>query len=317
MYKIYSFYDLYPEPEAYLRERAELTLARGLDKADAAARLAEAHGAVLSGQRVDAALLERAPLLRAVANIAVGYDNYDLNAMRARGVVGTITPDVLSDEVADLALALMLSACRRVAELDRGMRAGTWPSGEAASFGMSMTGKTLGIIGMGRIGQRAAHKAHFGFGMDILYHNRTARPEAESAYGAKLVTLNELLSNSDFVLMLAPLTPSTRAMMGREQFAKMKPTAFFINVSRGGCVDEPALIDALRSGVIRGAGLDVFANEPIEKDNPLLFLGNVTLTPHVGSATRATRNAMQMLAARSLLDVLDGRPCATVVPELR
>lgn len=283
-----------------------------------AVELASAQGLILKGGRADAGLLALAPRLKIIANVGVGYDSVDTAACRARGVLVTNTPEVLDDTVADLVLGLLLSATRRIAELDRQIRLGRWRSGPAEPlFGRDLSGTTLGVIGMGRVGEAVARRARHGFGMHILYHNRSRRPEAERAFDARLCSLEELLGASDHVVLLAPLTAETRRLIGASEFARMKPTATFVNASRGATIDEAALVAALRTGVIRAAGLDVFEIEPLPRDNPLLALPNVTLTPHIGSATAATREQMVLRAARNAVAGVFGQQPADVVPELR
>jgi len=281
-------------------------------------QVAGAQGLLTSGSRIDAELLDHAPDLRAVSSISVGYNHFDVDAMRQRGIVGTNTPDVLSDTVADLVFALMLGTARRVAELDRYVKEGRWQRGEGdALFGLDVHHRTLGIIGMGRIGEAIARRGKFGFEMDVVYYNRSRKPDTEQQLGVRYAELAELLAGSDFIVLMAPLTPETNRLIGREQFQAMKPDAIFINASRGQTVDEEAMIDALRSGVIRAAGLDVYEQEPLPPGHPLLGLPNVLTLPHIGSATAQTRFDMAMLAARNLVEAVSGRTPPNVVAELR
>lgn len=285
------------------------------------AQLAEADGLLTAGGAVDQELLDRAPRLRVVSSMSVGYNHFDLAAMAARGVIGTNTPYVLDDTVADLAFALILASARRVAELDSFVKGGGWRKGagltEESLFGMDVHHATLGIIGMGRIGEAIAKRAVHGFDMNLLYYNRSRRPETEQKFGARYVSLDELLAESDFIVLMTPLTPETTRLIRKEHFEKMKRTAFFINTSRGQTVDEEALIEALQSGLIRGAGLDVFDREPVDPDNPLLKLPNVVTLPHIGSATAKTRFDMAMLAAQNLVAALAGEQPPNVVSELK
>lgn len=281
------------------------------------AMLADAEGLLTSFNPVDAVLLDHAPNLRIVSNISVGYNNFDLPEMKRRGVMGTNTPGVLDDTVADLIVALMLAAARRIPELDRTVREGGWLKGmETELFGIDVHHKTVGIIGMGRIGEAAAKRLRFGFDMKVLYYNRRRNEEIERRYDAEYRSMEQLLAESDYVVIMTPLTPATVKMIGAEQFALMKKSAIFINVSRGQVVDESALINALRTGEIRAAGLDVFEQEPIAEDNPLLGMPNVVLLPHIGSATRQTRADMAMLAARNLVAGVLGQTPPNLVPEL-
>ena len=258
--------------------------------------------------RVDAELLEAAgPGLRVVANYAVGYDNLDLEACTAREVLATNTPDVVTEATADLALALLLAAARRVAEGDRFLRAGRpWIWGPAFFLGFEVHGKTLGVVGLGRIGRAVARRAA-GFAMPVLYTARRRLPaEEEAALGVAWRELDELLAEADFVSIHTGLSPATRHLIGPERLARMKPTAVLVNTARGPIVDEAALAAALAAGRLGAAGLDVFEREP-EVHPGLLALDNVTIVPHLGTATVETRVAMGMAAATNLLAALDGR----------
>ncbi|MCE2999909.1 MAG: 2-hydroxyacid dehydrogenase [Betaproteobacteria bacterium] len=282
-----------------------------------AAALADCEGLVCAlTDRVDAALLAAAPKLKAVANIAVGYNNIDVQACTARRVLATNTPGVLDDSTADLAWTLMLGTARRITEVERRIRAGEWTGWRLKQWlGVDVHHATLGIVGMGRIGQAIARRA-LGFEMNVLYHNRKRiAPELEARCNARYASLEELLAQSDFVVLQVPYSPQTHHLIGAAQIAKMKPGAILINSTRGGVVDDSALVEALKNGVIRGAGLDVFENEP--KLNPgFLQLDNVVLAPHIGSSTEATRRAMAMLAARNLVAALgDAMPPNPINPE--
>jgi glyoxylate reductase len=258
--------------------------------------------------RVDGELLERAgPGLRAVANFAVGHDNLDLEACTARGVLATNTPDVVTEATADLAWALLLAAARRVAEGDRFLRAGQpWIWGPEFFLGFEVHGKTLGVIGLGRIGQAVARRAA-GFGMPVLYTaRRRLDRDREAALGVAWRELDQLLAEADLVSIHTGLSPATRHLIGPERLARMKPTAVLVNTARGPIVDEAALAEALRAGQLGAAGLDVFEREP-EVHPALLELDNVTIVPHLGTATLETRVAMGMMAAENLLAALEGR----------
>jgi glyoxylate reductase len=258
--------------------------------------------------RVDDELLERAgPGLRVVANFAVGFDNLDLEACTARGVLATNTPDVVTEATADLAWALLLAAARRVAEGDRFLRARTpWIWGPEFFLGFEVHGKTLGVIGLGRIGQAVARRAA-GFGMPVLYTaRRRLDPEREAALGVAWRELDQLLAEADFVSIHTGLSPATHHLIGPERLARMKPTAVLVNTARGPIVDEAALAEALRAGRLGAAGLDVFEREP-EVHPDLLELDNVTIVPHLGTSTLETRVAMGMMAADNLLAALEGR----------
>jgi glyoxylate reductase len=258
--------------------------------------------------RVDDELLERAgPGLRVVANFAVGFDNLDLEACTARGVLATNTPDVVTEATADLAWALLLAAARRVAGGDRFLRARTpWIWGPEFFLGFEVHGKTLGVIGLGRIGQAVARRAA-GFGMPVLYTaRRRLDPEREAALGVAWRELDQLLAEADFVSIHTGLSPATHHLIGPERLARMKPTAVLVNTARGPIVDEAALAEALRAGRLGAAGLDVFEREP-EVHPALLELDNVTIVPHLGTSTLETRVAMGMMAADNLLAALEGR----------
>ncbi|HCX33842.1 MAG TPA: D-glycerate dehydrogenase [Rhodocyclaceae bacterium] len=278
---------------------------RILDAEGLAARLADKEGLFsMATDRIDAALIRRAPRLRAVANCAVGYNNIDVPACRARGIIVTNTPGVLDDTTADHAFALLLAAARRVAESDRWVREGRWKGWVFDDWlGADVHGARLGIVGMGRIGQALARRAA-GFSMRVSYHNRNRLPEAvETACSARYAGQDELLRESDFVVLTVPYTPETHHLIGAKELAQMKPGAILVNIARGGVVDDRALIEALRSGRIAAAGLDVFEHEP-KLDADFLRLPSAVLTPHIGSATRATRMKMAMLAAENLIAAL-------------
>jgi glyoxylate reductase len=250
--------------------------------------------------------------LAVVANMAVGYDNIDVKAARQRGVVVTNTPGVLDETTADVAFMLMLAAARRLGEGERLLRAGKWEYwGPKQLRGLDVWGKRLGIVGMGRIGQAVARRAK-GFGMEILYYNRSRKVDAEKELEARYLELDELLSESDFVSIHTPLTDETRHFIAAEELEKMKPGAVLVNTSRGPVVDEGALADALKDGRIFAAGLDVYEEEP--KVHPkLLELENVVLAPHLGSASIETRDKMATLAAENVRAVLSGEPARTPV----
>lgn len=257
-------------------------------------------------ERVDTELLDRAPRLRVVANMAVGYDNVDVPACTARGVMVTNTPGVLTETTADLAFALILAAARRLVEAARFLAAGQWKAwGPMLLTGQDVYGSTLGLVGFGRIGQAVARRAR-GFDMRILYYDTRRYPEAEETLRATWLPLEELLREADVVSIHAPLTPETYHLIGERELRLMKPTAVLVNTARGPLVDEQALCRALREGWIWAAGLDVFEKEPIGPDHPLLSLPNVVALPHIGSASVATRTRMAVLAAENLVTALRG-----------
>jgi gluconate 2-dehydrogenase len=271
-------------------------------------QITNVQGLFTAGGKIDEELLSHAPQLKVVSNVSVGYNNMDLEAMRAHGVIGTNTPEVLDETVADLVFALILGAARRIAELDQYMKQGKWQKGDDTSlYGLDVHHTTLGIIGMGRIGEAIARRAKLGFLMNVQYYNRNRKPELEARLGVTYQPMNELLRTSDFILLMTPLTDETTHLIGRDQFLIMKPTAIFINASRGKTVDETALIEALQNKQIQAAGLDVYDREPIDALNPLLRMPNVLTLPHIGSATAQTRFDMAMLAAKNLVSAIQGQ----------
>ncbi|MFD0693269.1 2-hydroxyacid dehydrogenase [Paenibacillus sp. GCM10027628] len=279
--------------------------------------LADVDGLLQSGVTIDDDLLQHAPRLKIVSNISVGYNNFDTAAMKKHGIIGTHTPDVLDDTVADLVLALMLAAARRTSELDSLVKQGGWGPSDEAFFGTDVHHATLGIIGMGRIGDAIAKRARFGFDMNILYANRNRKPLAEEKYEAQYRTQEQLLRESDFIVVMTPLTAETHHMIRKEHFKLMKRTAIFINASRGQLVDEKAMIEALEERLIQAAALDVFEQEPIDPNNPLLTMKNVVTLPHIGSATAKTRFDMAMMAARNVVAGVTGQIPPNIVPELK
>lgn len=279
----------------------------------------DVDGLIVPGDiKIDQELISLAPKLKVVSNTAVGYDNFDLDLMKEKSIIGTNTPNILNDSVADLTLTLMLAVARRVVELDQYVRAGKWHAGdEKALFGTDVHHKTLGIIGLGRIGEEVAKRARFGFGMEVLYYNRHRKPEAEEKLEIKYADFEALIKKSDFIVMLTPLTKETYRLIDHREFEMMKNTAIFINVSRGQTVNEQALIGALKSGKILGAGLDVYEHEPLKKDNPLIKLDNVVILPHIGSATEKTRLDMSLMAAENAVKAVLGEEVPNIVAELR
>lgn len=262
------------------------------------------------GDRVDGGLFDACPRLRMVANVAVGYDNVDIAAASERGVLVTNTPGVLDNATADLAFALLLSAARRVVEADRFIRQGLWKGWKRdLMLGAEINGKTLGIVGMGRIGEAVARRAR-AFGLSVLYTRKGSDPEKdrrlEKELDASRVSLDELIAASDFISVHCPLNKETRQMIGKEQFARMKRSCFIINTSRGNVIDQSALIEALESRRIAGAGLDVFDGEP-DVPERLMRLDNAVLTPHIGSASLETRQAMDELAVDAVIKAFSGQ----------
>ncbi len=257
--------------------------------------------------RIDEAMLVASPRLRVIANMAVGYDNVDPAVAAAAGVWLTNTPGVLAETTADMAFALLMAAARNVVASDRDTRTGGWLTWSPTAFlGQDVFGATLGIVGLGEIGAAMARRAA-GFKMRVLYASRTVRPELEAALGVTKVALEDLLRESDFVSLHTPLTSQTERMMGAPQFALMKATAILINTARGKIVDQDALVAALRAGHLAGAALDVTDPEPLPLGHPLFSLPNVIITPHIASASLATRSKMAEMAADNILAVLSGR----------
>lgn len=288
-------------------------------KAQLAHKLHDKVGAFTTGgDRIDGEVLAAAPQLRICANMAVGYNNFDLPAMTARQVLGTNTPDVLTETTADFGFALLMAAARRVTESEHYLRAGKWQRWGYDMFaGAEVHGSTLGILGMGRIGQGIARRGAHGFGMKVIYHNRSClAPELEAQCNARYVGKEELLKTADHLVLVLPYSPASHHAIGAAELALMKPTATLVNIARGGIVDDVALAAALRDKRIAAAGLDVFEGEP--KVHPdLLALSNIVLTPHIASATVPTRRAMADLAADNLIGFLvHGKPVTPLNPEV-
>lgn len=316
---VFVFSRLAPEHLQRLGQNFNVTLldpGRDID-AQYAAALPEAHGLIGVGRRFGRQQLEQAHRLEVLASVSVGYDNYDLAYLDERGILLTNTPDVLTETTADLGFALLLGAARRVAELDAWVKAGNWqgPIGPAL-FGTDVHGKTLGIVGLGKIGAAVARRGRFGFGMEVIYHGNGRKPELEAELGARYLGLDELLAEADFVCVVVPLSERTRHLIGHRELALMKPSAILVNVARGPVVDEAALIEALQQKRIRAAGLDVYEKEPLAS-SPLFELDNALTLPHIGSATDETRRAMAERAIDNLERALLGeRPRDLVNPQV-
>jgi len=300
-----------PEVIQFLAQYCELVVFDKLSSEnynDFLEELNDAQGLIGFNLKVNEHILEHAPQLKVVSTISVGYDNMDLEKITNRNVLATNTPGVLNETTADTMFGLLLATARRFTELDQFVKSGQWETQIGKRlFGTDVHHKTLGIIGMGGIGTAIAKRAHLGFDMNILYHNRSRNKEAEGLYNATYCTLEELLQQSDFVCLMTPLSAETEGLIGEKEFKLMKETAFFINGSRGKTVNEAALIAALQNGEIAGAGLDVFEVEPVQKDNPLLSMANVVTLPHVGSATTETRMKMSMCAAENIVAGVTGK----------
>jgi len=267
--------------------------------------------------KIDAEIMDKAPKLRIISNYAVGYDNIDVKSATQRGIMVTNTPGVLTETTADLAFALILATARRIVEADKFTRSGKWKSwGPMLFLGRDVYGATLGIIGLGRIGQAVARRAK-GFNMKVIYYSRKRKEDVERELGVEYRELHSLLREADIVSIHTPLTEETYHLIGEKELSLMKPTAILINTARGAVVDQKALYKALKERRIFGAGLDVYEREPIEADDPLLELDNVVLLPHIGSASVETRGRMARMAAENLLAGLRGeRPPNLVNPEV-
>ena len=302
---------LLPEALDIIREVADLTV--WPDEAPPSAL--ELHDLVANADgilttimdRVDAALMDAAPRLKAISQLAVGLDNVDVAEATRRGIVVGYTPGVLAKSTADLAFALLLGAARRTSESERWLRAGSWEIQFHPThwLGQDVHGACLGIVGLGQIGREIARRAS-GFDMDVVYHSRTRYPDVEAQYGVRYADFPDLLGQADFVVLSVPLTPQTHHLISTEQLALMKPSGILINVSRGPVVDPAALYEALRDGQIARAALDVTSPEPIDPNDPLLTLDNLVITPHIGSAALPTRLNTMKLAARNLVAGLRG-----------
>jgi gluconate 2-dehydrogenase len=325
--KVWVSRPLFPDVLARLAEHVEVeaeTVEGTRTAAQLKAKLADVDAAILGlSERVDAGVLEGNKRLKVIANLGVGFNNFDVEAMTAAGVLGSNTPEVLNESVADYAWALLLAAARRVGAGERWLRAGHW-AGSAMRFddwlGVDVHGKTLGILGMGRIGQAIARRA-YGFDMRVIYHNRSHLPEqTERECHAGWVEKTELLRQSDHLILVLPFTPANRHAIGAPELAQMKSSAVLVNIARGGIVDDAALAQALREKRLAAAGLDVFEGEPAVHP-ALLDLDNVVLSPHIASASEETRHAMAELAVENVLAALGlgdsaGHPPTPLNPEV-
>ena len=312
MQKVFVARPIFPEVIERLKAHFEVDWNNGpaLGPDELARKLADKDGALTAGDPIGAATLAAAPRLRVVANMAVGYNNFDMPAFNAANVLATNTPDVLNESTADFGWALMMAAARRITESERWLRAGQWRGWRHDGFlGADVYGSTLGVIGMGRIGQALARRAR-GFGMRVVYHNRSrVSPEIKAELNAEYLSKEDLLRQADHVVLVLPYSPQSHHTIGAAELALMKRTATLTNVARGGIVDDAALAEALREKRIASAGLDVFEGEP-SVHPALLEVPNVVLTPHIASASDATRRAMANLAADNLIAALGAGPCA-------
>ncbi len=299
----------FPEADELLQQETEVTYhkeERPMTRQELMKALADKEGLLcMLFDRIDREVLEAAPRLRVVSNLGVGLDNIDVEAATQRGVVVTNTPGILTEATADLGWALLMATARLIPQAHQYTKEGRFTGLRYHIFlGKDLAGKTLGIYGMGRIGTAVARRAR-GFNMKIIYHNRKPNPEGEKETGARYVSFQELLRESDFLVIVTPLTPETRGRFGLEEFRQMKRDAILINIGRGPIVKEKELVQALKEGLIWGAGLDVYEREP-QVEEGLLELDRVVLTPHIGSATVETRSAMGLMAAENLVRVLKG-----------
>jgi len=305
--RLETYFEVEPNPADTVWTKAELI-----------ERLRDKDGAFTTGSdRIDAEVLAACPKLKICANMAVGYNNFDVAAMNAAGVVGTNTPDVLTETTADFGFALLMATARRISESEHYLRAGRWERWSYDMFaGSDIHGATLGILGMGRIGQGIAKRGAHGFGMKVIYHNRSRLDEAsETACKATYVSKQELLQSADHLVLVLPYSAQSHHAIGAAELALMKPTATLVNIARGGIVDDAALAAALRQGQIAAAGLDVFEGEP--KVHPdLLTVPNVVLTPHIASSSVPTRLAMAQLAADNLVEFFGKHKVLTPVTAL-
>ena len=273
----------------------------------------DADAMIGAGRLLNASNLATAQQLKIISSVSVGYDNYDLAYLNQKKIWLSNTPHVLTETTADLAFSLMLSAARKVPALDQWTKQGNWQRTVGmAQFGQDIFAKTLGIIGLGNIGAAIARRGFYGFNMNILYHNRREKLELAQPLNARYCALDELLQQSDFVVLAVDLNAESKALMGQHEFDQMQSHAVFVNIARGSVVDEQVLIEALKAGKIFAAGLDVYAKEPLQ-ESELFALENVVTLPHVGSATAETRKKMAELAYRNLVDALEGRTPAYVL----
>jgi len=322
--KVYVTRQLFPEAIELLERHAEVEVFDGVDNAiprDLLLSKVEGVDGLLPllTERIDAEVMDAGGRLKVISNYAVGFNNIDTEAATERGIYVTNTPGILTDTTADAAFALLMAAARRIPEADRHIRARGWIHawGPRMFIGTDVHGKTLGILGLGRIGSAIARRAK-GFDMKVIYHDVYRREDLEEELGLAYRSKEEVLREADFVSLHVPLIPETHHMIGAEELEAMKETAILVNTSRGPVVDEAALCEALRDGAIAGAGLDVFETEPLDPGSPLLGLDNVVLTPHLASGSVETRTKMAVTAATNLVSVLQGNePPNLVNPEVR
>lgn len=271
--------------------------------------LEQAVAAIGAGMPWPAELIDQAPQLQVISSVTVGVDNHDVEALSRRGIALGHTPGVLTETTADLAMTLLMATARRIVELAEWVKADHWDSPVSAEhFGVNIHGKRLGLVGMGRIGQAIARRAALGFDMDVAYYNRSRKPEAENELGLTYKPFDELLATSDFICAVVPATEDTRGLFDAKAFERMPKHGIFINIARGAVVNEDDLVAALDNGDIRAAGLDVFRNEPVDANHPLIGRDDVIPLPHIGSATSETRYDMACMAVDNVLAALENQP---------
>ena len=306
-----------PDLQEYLSRKSKLTVLNSLAdtfNAEIQSILPHVEAMIGAGETIDSEILDKLPNLRVISTISVGYDNFNVSDLTERGISLMHTPEVLTETTADMIFLLILGVARRITEILELVRSKKWVTRISPQyFGANVYGKKLGILGMGRIGYAVAKRGFAGFGMEIVYYSRSANERAERDFQALHCSLEQVLKESDFVCVTLPLSADTRNLIGRSQLALMKPEVFLINGGRGAIVDEVALVEALKNGIIRGAGLDVYEHEPLPLDSPLLHLQNVVPLPHIGSATHETRHAMAQCAIDNLLEALSGAPSGNYV----
>ncbi len=305
-YRILLYEDMHPSGKDLLAEKAEIVLAESLDEEALIGQVKDVDAIIIRANgKVTARLMDAAPRLKVVGRHGVGVEAIDLAAAKARGIVVCNTPNANVESVAEQAVGFMLVLSKQILRADKALRQGRWEV-RYEYIGQELLGRTLGLVGMGRIGSRVAEICHFGFNMPVIYYDVLDYPQLEEKLAARKVTLAELLLEADYISVHVPLLPSTSGMLGREQFARMKPGAIVINTSRGPVLDEAALVEALQSGHLGGAGLDVYAVEPTPPDNPLFQLENVVLSPHMAAHTDDALKAMSMIT-EDVLRVLEGQ----------
>ena len=319
--KVLIGYPVKDEIMEYVGEHCEIVpmdYSKAITYDDIYEKIDDVEGAVVLITPIDKKLLDKGRKLKVVSNITVGYNNFDIDAMKEAGVLGTHSPGILDDTVADFVMGLLISTARRITELNSFVKGGSWKKIENNHLmGLDVSGTRVGIIGMGRIGEEVARRCSLGFKMEVSYHNRSRKVEVEKEFGISYKPMDELLSESDFVILLTPLTDKTHHLMGDREFSLMKKNAILINASRGPVVDEKAIIKALHEKRIAGAGLDVFEKEPIEEDNPLLQMDNVVLSPHIAAGTQRTYDDLAWNAARCMVRILEGEEPVNVIPEMK